>query len=117
MKIAQSYWTAKAGWRTLDTGIPEADLVFYFYAPGLFETKALWQDLRARYPSGYLVGCSTGGEILDRDVLDDSLVVTAVRFEQSQVKTAMVTLALGEDARVAGRRLAEKPLPWARKAP
>lgn len=108
MKIAQSYWTAKAGWRTLDAGIPESDLVFYFYAPGLFETKTLWQDLRARYPSGHLVGCSTGGEILDRDVLDDALVVTAVRFEQSQVKTAMVTLGPGEDARDAGRRLAEK---------
>ena len=47
---------------------------------------ALQAALQRRFPSASVVGCSTGGEIVDGEVRDDSLIATAIEFADSTVK-------------------------------
>jgi hypothetical protein len=65
-----------------------------------------FEDVRKAYPQAHLLGCSTAGEICGTRVLDDSLVVTAVHFERTQVKGTSTTIAGKEDSFAAGERLA-----------
>ena len=54
------------------------------------------------------MGCSTAGEISDTRVFDDSLVITAIEFEHTQVKGTQVKLDSGNmDSFKAGEKLAK----------
>jgi len=112
MKIEQRYWTASEGWQTekpAELG-GNATLVLVFGSVELLRDDARMEEIRTRYPGALTVGCSTSGEISGTRVRDDSLSVTAVRFEHTTLK--LVHAAIGEagDSLGAGARLA-KALP------
>ena len=65
------------------------------------------ESIRKLYPVAHILGCSTAGEICGAEVSDDSLVVTAIHFEHTQVRTAQVSLAANSDSREAGEFLAQ----------
>lgn len=107
MKIEQQYWTANEGWKgnsAVTLGGP-ASLVLVFGASNIIGDTSKIDEVRARYPGAHLVGCSTSGEICDTRVRDDSLVVTAVRFEHTALKLAHVVIGAGGDSLEAGKRL------------
>jgi hypothetical protein len=108
MKIAQSIGTqAKA----LSAGAAEipadsVQLALVFGSTKLLEQEKHLQDIRESYPNAHVLGCSTAGEIAGTQVLDDSLVVTAVRFDHTNLAAAEVDLAEVANSRGAGRELA-----------
>ena len=109
MKIEQQYWTAGAGWQN-EAGSPldgNASLVLVFGASHIVGDAGRMDEVRARYPGAHLVGCSTSGEICGTRVRDDSLVVTAVRFEHTALKLAHVVIGAGGDSFEAGKRLVQ----------
>jgi hypothetical protein len=110
MRISQHAWARESGWRVLaDDGVERASLVLYFGGPGIFEDGTRYEELRARYGSAHLVGCSTGGEILGDEVYDDSIAATAIEFCSTRVALAQTAIAAhGGDACAAGRALAEQ---------
>lgn len=112
MLIAQQYWTASAGWNNelAPTLQGEASLVLIFGAPHILANAALMNEVRTRYPSAPVVGCSTAGEICGTRVRDDSLVVTAIRFEHTVIHLAQTPIGGNDDSHDAGMRLA-KALP------
>jgi hypothetical protein len=61
---------------------------------------------QALLPDAQWVGCSTAGEISDQGVSDNSIVITAIRFEHPTFRLASTTLADMADSRSAGERLA-----------
>lgn len=63
--------------------------------------------LKDIYPTAHLLACSTAGEIWNTSVLDDSIVATAVYFEQTTVQVAQVALQHMGDSQAAGRQLAQ----------
>jgi hypothetical protein len=65
------------------------------------------EDAKGRYPGAHILGCSTAGEICGTRVFDDSLVATAIRFDDSYVQGARVTLAESGDSLGAGEALAQ----------
>ncbi|NOU29293.1 MAG: hypothetical protein HOO96_15435 [Polyangiaceae bacterium] len=69
-----------------------ASLVFYFGAPGTLDDGARFRELAASYPNAHLIGCSTGGEILGREVLDQSVVALALQFAGTPLATSRVRL-------------------------
>jgi hypothetical protein len=109
MRIEQSKWTAVKGWEVLS---PEnlgetAQLVLLFGSPAALQS-ADWVDrLHQRYPNACLMGCSTAGEISGTQVIDDSLVVTAIYFEQTQIKPSCVALGADETSFAVGDRLGQ----------
>lgn len=94
MRIEQTKWIAQNGWSALEgTSIAgSAQLVLVFSAPDVLRQSAVVQSLRERYPSAFILGCSTAGEICGTEVSDDTLVATAVHFEQTRLRSATVNL-------------------------
>ncbi|TAD89224.1 MAG: hypothetical protein EAZ99_10715 [Alphaproteobacteria bacterium] len=108
MQIDQAVWTTADGWRPIasggDAAPAAADLVVYFAAPGVADDPQRTLELAERWPGASIVGCTTGGEILGTEVLDGTMVATAVRFSTARVKTAISDIAKGAGA--VGRDLA-----------
>jgi hypothetical protein len=77
-----------------------------FGATSVLQDPNLVDPIRKYYPSAHFFGCSTAGEICGTQVSDDSLVVTAICFEHTQLRTAQVNLGANPDSHHAGERLA-----------
>lgn len=88
MWVEQRAWTAGTGWNAVDARTGQASLVLYFAAPGTLPPEAVLADLRQAYGAVPIVGCTTGGEILGAEVLDDSVVASAVGFDRAHVRIA-----------------------------
>jgi len=78
MRAQQSLWTAHSGW-TGDVA-EAADLLLVFGGATPIKDETHWRELSRRHPKALRLGCSTGGEIHGRNVLDESLSVTALNF-------------------------------------
>ena len=107
MKIEQRRWTQKTGWEASRASqlLDRADLVLVFASRGLLTQPSTFQDLKKKYPGAVLLGCTTSGEICSTQVTDDSIVVTAVRFEHTTVKTICVKINSMEESRAVGEQL------------
>ncbi len=94
MKTEQLTWTPKAGWQSQPTKEfkQKSQLVFLFGARSVLDRNDLYREIKAFYPAASIAGCSTSGEIQDTDILDDSLVVTAVHFDHTRVKLNSVQI-------------------------
>jgi hypothetical protein len=107
MHISQLQWTREAG---LDGDYAESDAPAHLAL--LFGSRASLQDPDAlgsilrRFPSATILGCSTAGEILDSRIYDDSISLTAVRFDSTRVAGASVPIAAPADSYAAGAALA-----------
>ena len=77
-----------------------------FGATDVLKNPGWRQRLKEACPAALLLGCSTAGEICGTQVSDDSLVVTAVSFEHTQLKGARVKLGEAAGSLEAGARLA-----------
>ena len=110
MKVAQYRWTKDEGWNPgLDTGdIDSPDVAFVFGARPLLQDGEQLNALRGRFQDAIVLGGSTSGEIIDEEVLDDSLVVSAIKFEKTELKLQSVTCADGSASFDAGKTLGEK---------
>jgi hypothetical protein len=108
MRIDQAIFTPDRGWQTVGENSMNggANLVLAFGARHQLERSDVLRDLKDRYPGATVVGCSTAGEISGTNVLDGSVVCTAIQFENTTVSSAQVFVKAPEDSREAGRRLA-----------
>ncbi len=85
MKIEQMRWQDNQWDITVPGKLPMAQLVLLFGSPSLLKQQHLLEEVQRAYPNAHLVGCSTAGEISGTQVLDDSLVATAIQFEQTKL--------------------------------
>lgn len=110
MKTAQSKWTPASGWASGQLEPLEgADLVLVFGGREALEGSAPLREVSEAYPGAKVVGCSTAGEILDVEVEDDSLSVTAIAFESTDVEVAGIEVdETSGDSRLAGEQLAQR---------
>ncbi len=109
MIIEQTRWTQTQGWEpnaphTLDG---RADLVLVFAGISIIRETEPLALLRQYYPSADILGCSTAGEIFRTEVTDDSMVVTAIRFERSRVTGRKHVVVPDQTSYQVGERLAE----------
>ena len=83
MKIEQDIWTRSNGWRTGNGKEPKPtyQLVLLFGSAACLNTPETLTDIKTRYPNARMFGCSTAGEICGTEVVDHSLVLTAIEFE------------------------------------
>ena len=107
--VEQKLWTKEAGWAAQGVGKLEAvpQLVFVFGARSLMEDPKIFEQIRGFYPGAYIILCSTAGEILDTKVRDNSIALTAVRFEKTVVRFAKTDIEDAYDSLNVGKRLAE----------
>lgn len=73
-------------------------MVFVFGGVGFFKDAASCQALKAEFPNSVVIGCSTAGEISDKGVTDNTLVVTGLHSPKAKTKSTRSTIAAGADS-------------------
>jgi len=109
MQIEQRKWTKAGGWDPEAPSAvgPTAQLVLVFGSRSILADPHHVTDLRRCYPAAHVFGCSTAGEICGTQVMDDSLVVTAVHFESVRLAGAKIRIGEAKDGLQVGERLAQ----------
>jgi hypothetical protein len=109
MKLEQKKWTEAGGWEPGPPGElgDSAQLILLFGSTSLLREKKCLDEIKSVYPKAHLLGCSTAGEIYGTQVFDDSLVVTAVSFERTQLKGLKVPIYKMENSYNVGQLLAQ----------
>jgi hypothetical protein len=108
VKTEQRTWTQGGGWTLASSGplAQSAQLVLVFGATAVLQDPSLVDPIRKYYPAADIFGCSTAGEICGTQVSDDSLVVTAIYFEHTQLRVAQVSLGANPNSQQAGEGVA-----------
>ena len=116
MQVQQYLWRESKGWNPhlLKKIEPNVQLVLVFGSTALLQNQEILKPIKTAYPQAIFLGCSTAGEICGTQVLDDSLVVTAVQFAHTSLQGAKIQLdrQAEESSFQAGQRLAAS-LPFA----
>lgn len=63
-----------------------ANLVLAFGSREFICDRDVFDSIKTTYPKAYIVGCTTAGEIYENQVNDDTLIITAINFEKTEVK-------------------------------
>ena len=111
MKIKQCQWSAEKGWEPSlsSTKLGSAvQVVLLFGGVKLINANGCMDAVRQAYPGACLFGCSTAGEIHDTFVRDDTIALTALALEHTQVVTAQVRIDGAERSFEAGQNLARQ---------
>ncbi len=84
MTIAQKKWTQDKGWTDIKTAVfsQPPQLVLVFGGSAVIKAGKYFDEVKKFYPESNIISCSTSGEILNDEVNDDSLSLTAVQFEK-----------------------------------
>jgi len=104
MKTELTVWTVDKGWDK-SPKLSDAGLVIYFFGKKT-PVAEKYAELKKWYPKAHLLGCSTGGEISGPDVLDDSVAVAALQFDNTPIATATTQVSSADDSFKAGKELA-----------
>jgi len=95
----------------LDTA--RVNLVIGLGDKAVLASADLYTRLRQDYPNAEISLCSTAGEIFDDSVQEGSVSVTAVEFEKTRVRSAMVDIAdFNSRSYEAGKALIAKLMPF-----
>ena len=110
MKTEQKHWTAEGGWQNIknENLRDSASLVMVFGSRTLLEDSSKFDEIKVLYPKAHIVMVSTAGEIVEDFVYDDSLAVTAIKFEKTELKVASMHINEAKDSFDAGVKIAEK---------
>ena len=87
---------------------PSAQVVLAFASPSTLDRRAPLAELKRMYPIAQILVCSTAGEILDTQVLDERIVATALSFEHTRVESWSLTPTEATNSHEAGCLLAQR---------
>jgi len=109
MKIEQTIWTDKQGWYPKIPGnlVDSPQLVLVFGSSSNISNKNHLSTIKKAYPDSQILGCSTAGEIFSDKVLDDSLSITAVHFDYTDVKGSKIKINNAGESYKAGKSLSK----------
>ena len=107
MKCEQKKWQKKGGWSVVrEAKGLNPQLVLAFGGLETLRNPARFEDVKKMYPNARIIAATTAGEIIDGEVLDESVVLTAVEFERTPLEFVETQIEKAEDSEAAGSRLA-----------
>jgi len=83
----------------------EPDLVLVFATRETLTGDGFVQRLNERFPKALVAGCSTAGQFLKDDIVDDEALISAIQFEHSKVQSATALMADPSLSSEAGKKL------------
>jgi hypothetical protein len=94
MKTEQRNWTSNKGWhQASDKGLNgSANFVTVFGSRDALSNPERFNEIKAFYPNAQIMSGTTSGEIFNDSVYDDSIVVSAVEFEKTKIKSIKVNI-------------------------
>ena len=111
MKVEQKKYTLNHGWETTrndNVNASECNLVMAFGSKELLQSANLYQELKESYPNANILMNTTAGEIIDVQVNDETISLTAVKFEKTQMEIASTVIGKHENSFEAGYSLAKR---------
>jgi len=84
----------------------EHSLVIVFGLSADEAIAAAVAELAAAYPKATLIGCSTAGEVFERQLLDDSLTVAVLKFGHTSLQVVDAAIDAVDGSFEAGREIA-----------
>ncbi|QDK79719.1 histidine kinase [Spirosoma sp. KCTC 42546] len=109
MKIRQAKFSSTSWDAISETPgfLPEkASLVLAFGERKLLEKTDPHEYLKEQYPNAQIIINSTSGEIIGEKVYDDTIVVTAIEFEKTTVRTVQFDISNHKESYAVGEKLA-----------
>jgi hypothetical protein len=82
----------------------EPNLVFVFGGVSFFKSQETIEKIKKNLPNAILVGCSTAGEISNKGVSDNSLVVTGLATRKGNLKSTVASITNGQIPLKLGRK-------------
>lgn len=79
-------------------------LAFVFFKSD-FVQASMWDELKSFLPQSIILGCSGAGEIKKTELLDDEVIVTLSKFENTKLHYGSVDLSQEKDSEIAGEEL------------
>lgn len=112
MKFAQEHLPAKTAVSKLPGNSPlaEANWVLVFGSVSRFGERNFAAQLQKRYPNAQIIGCTTSGEITGDGVFDDSVHITAMLWERSQLRFIAKPVNSMEQSHALGAQIANELL-------
>lgn len=108
MLTEQRFWSQKTGWQTKKetqfTHPPQ--LVLVFGGRDKISQPDTYHELKEIYPDSNILLASTAGEILDNHVTDDTLVVTAIQFQKTELQFSQAKIKNSTESHAIGEKLA-----------
>lgn len=86
----------------------QAQWVLVFGNRSLMRDAAFRKNLLSTFPKAQMIGCTTSGEIIDTEIHDDSIALTAIHFEQSSTQTFSINATDFASSYAAGIHLAQQ---------
>ncbi len=105
MRAQQLRWSSTAGWSSNDKPINDAQLVLFFASRMHFEHTQSYSQLQDLFPASQIVGCSTGGQIADSDITDESAVALAMHFERTALRVSSEAISDNSESFLVGKKL------------
>ncbi len=108
MKIKQKYWTSDSGWNDLNnyTFMETPQIVFVFGGRALLEDEVKVSEIISMYPDSNVLMSSTAGEILGTTVRDNSIALTAIYFEKTNLEFVEIEIDKATESFEKGIKLA-----------
>ena len=106
MKFHQNVYLSGAWQHSLES-IDNANLVLLFGNRHFIKNQAIMEQIRQCYPKAEIVGCTTSGEVLDTEIYDDSLCLTAIAFSRACISVKSASFNDSSTKAVAERLAAE----------
>lgn len=109
MQIEQVQWTPEKTWETLRSDLQdrsEYQLVIVFGSRILLSSPGFYEEIRSIYPMAEILMNSTSGEIFDTHVTDDTISLTAIRFNKTKFVTHSINISECASSQEAGHKLA-----------
>jgi hypothetical protein len=94
--------------KTKEVELTAPQLVLAFGDKDKIKQPNFYNTLRAQFPNSELAICSTAGEISDREVTDDSAIITALEFNKTKIASASIQIQEYTNSFDAGVALAKK---------
>jgi hypothetical protein len=116
LDIQQVIWDEKEGWESVSDGQHgsvvekpiDAQLVVFFGSADTLLRHSVYESLSRRYPYAHVVGASAATQVFAGEVTTDSVVATAIRFKETQLRVVRADLSGGEQSSYTGRQIAEE---------
>ncbi len=111
MKVQQKKYTEDKGWEIIKTDALPPDayrLVLVFGSRFLLSDPDIYTQIKQQYPKADILMSSTSGEIIDLQVNDETISLTAIGFENTLVRTAVIDIDKSQSSFKAGYNLASE---------
>lgn len=107
MFVSQMIWTTLKGWHQVgNEPLKSPSLVLYFGTRHVLESGERYEELRQQFPEAVIMGATSGGEILNNKLYDNTVVVSLIQFENTKIKPILTNIKDSSESHTAGSTIA-----------